>query len=100
LNPEFRVFGWSPTRDIFAYAVGVSGESTPEPAVYLLDAVSGEDELLLPTDSQSAPMVSDLVWSPGGRWLALGDLDLVRLVDTTGAEESRKLDLFGGVPGW
>lgn len=98
-NPEFRVFGWSPTRDVFAYAVGVNGESTPEPAVYLLDAVSGEDELLLPTDSQSAPMVSDLVWSPGGRWLALGDMDLIRLVDTTGAEESREIDPFGGASG-
>jgi WD40 repeat protein len=98
-NPEFRPFGWSPARDVFAYAVGVNGGATPEPAVYLLDAVSGEDELLLPTDGESAPMVFDLDWSPGGRWLALGDMDRVRLVDTTGAEDSRKIDPFGGVSG-
>lgn len=98
-NPEFRPFGWSPTMDVFAYAVGVNGGSTPEPAVYLLDAVTGEDELLLPTDGESATMVFDLDWSPGGRWLALGDMDRVRLVDTTGAEDSQKIDPFGGASG-
>ncbi len=98
-NPEFRPFGWSPTRDILAYAVGINGESTPEAAVYLLDAVSGENELLLPAAGQSAPMVFDLVWSPGGRWLALGDMNVIRLIDTTGAEPPRRIDPFGGVPG-
>jgi WD40 repeat protein len=98
-NPEFRPLGWSPTRDVLAYSVGVNGESSPKPAVHLLDAVSGEDQLLLPTAGESAPMVFDLDWSPGGRWLALGDMDLVRLVDTTGAEESRRIRPFGGLPG-
>jgi hypothetical protein len=98
-NPEFRPFGWSPASDVFAYAVGVNGGATPEPALHLLDAMSGEDELLLPTDGEPAPVVFDLDWSPGGRWLALGDMDRVRLVDTTGAEGSRKIDPFGGASG-
>jgi WD40-like Beta Propeller Repeat len=98
-NPEFRPFGWSPTSDVLAYAVGVNGESSPEPAVHLLDPVSGEDGVLLPSDGESAPMVFDLEWSPGGRWLALRDMSVVRLIDTTGVKESRRIHPFRGLPG-
>jgi Tol biopolymer transport system component len=83
-NPEFRPFSWSPTADVLAYATGVLGKPTlSTPAVYLLNPVTGEDTLLISTANDPKPDILDLVWSPDGRWIAMGNLDLIRIASTT-----------------
>lgn len=94
-NPEFRPSSWSPTEDVLAYATGVLGRpTTSSPAVYLLNPVSGEDKLLILTTSEPSPDVLDLVWSPDGRWVAVGNLNLIRIVDADESAPTVTVDPF------
>jgi TolB protein len=65
-----EVIAWSPTRDLLAYAIGRPPYSITD--LYALDPTTGEDRMLFSTGrGEHAPIVSDLVWSPSGRWLAV-----------------------------
>lgn len=56
---------WSPARDVLAYTRGEAPYRITE--AYLLEP-SGDDEPLL---SSADHVISDVAWSPSGRWLAL-----------------------------
>jgi TolB protein len=65
-----EVITWSPTRDLLAYAIGRPPYAIND--VYVLDPTTGEDRMLFSTGrGEHAPIVSDLAWSPSGRWLAV-----------------------------
>ncbi len=89
-------FSWS-TDDVMAYAVRTTDiHPLPgTPAAYVLDP-SGQDTLILTTEGESSPDIEDVVWSPDGRFLALGNQDLVRIVDTTGALAMQVISVYGG----
>lgn len=96
---------WSPTDDVFAYAAGSDGHPAPgTPAAYVLDPATGEDRLVLLTEGTPDPDIDDVVWSPGGRWLALGNTLLIRIVDTTGVLPAQEIDPYadsgGGLLAW
>ncbi len=104
-------FSWSPTDDVMAYAVGPTGEDfhpsrlrPGTPAVYALDPASGKDTMILSTEGLSSAEIDDVVWSPGGRFLALGNRELIRIVDTTGdmpIQETHPYEGSGGaLLGW
>jgi WD40 repeat protein len=64
-----EVIAWSPTQDLLAYAIGRPPYAITD--LYVLDPTTGEDAMLFSTGSgEHAPIVSDLAWSPSGRWLA------------------------------
>jgi len=65
-----EVIAWSPTQDLLAYAIGRPPYAITD--VYVLDPITGEDRKLFSTGrGEHAPIVSDLAWSPSGRWLAV-----------------------------
>jgi hypothetical protein len=65
-----EVIAWSPTRDLLAYAIGRPPYSNTD--LYALDPTTGEDRMLFSTGSgEHDRIVSDLAWSPSGRWLAV-----------------------------
>ncbi len=62
-------FGWSPTRDVFAYTQGEAPYRITE--AYLFVPASGQNRKLVSSAGEAYPVITDLVWSPSGRWLAL-----------------------------
>jgi WD40 repeat protein len=88
-----EVIAWSPTGDLLAYAVGRPPYSITD--LYALDPTTREDRMLFSTGrGEHAPIVSDLVWSPSGRWLAIAIVE--RTLD---AERSVVIiDVAGTVP--
>lgn len=87
---------WSPARDVLAYTRGEAPYRITE--AYLLEP-SGDDEPLL---SSPDHVISDVAWSPSGRWLALscwapGDDGRLRwqllVLDTRHRERPRALEL-------
>jgi Tol biopolymer transport system component len=61
-----EALGWSPAEDLFAYARGDPPYFTE---IRLLDPETGEDRRLV--SAWGYPYITDLVWSPSGRWLAI-----------------------------
>jgi WD40 repeat protein len=91
---------WSPTQDVLSYAQGEAPYRITE--VRLLDPTSGKDRALVSSDGKNYPIVTDVVWSPSGDWLAVtlwrpnggeGNLDL-RILDVAnpGRFSRSKLD--------
>jgi WD40 repeat protein len=62
-------FAWSPVRDLLAYTQGEAPYRITE--AYLLDPATGLNRKLVSSGGRPYPMITDMVWSPSGRWLAL-----------------------------
>jgi tricorn protease-like protein len=91
------VLGWSPAQDVLAYVTGFP-PSHRITQLHLLDALTGEDRLLLTTGSEEdSPVVVGIAWSPSGRWLAMAIWTpqevTVRVVDVTGGEAIREFGI-------
>jgi hypothetical protein len=94
-----EVIAWSPTRDLLAYAIGRPPYSITD--LYVLDPTTGEDRMLFSTGrGEHAPIVSDLVWSPSGRWLAVAIVERtlyleksVVIIDVTGEVPNSVIEL-------
>ena len=95
---------WSPAQDLLAYTQGKAPYRITEARI--LDPASGDDRVLVSSSSSDASIVTDLVWSPSGRWLAValsqsdgGDGSLgLRIIDATSPERSAQTDIdTGGV---
>lgn len=61
-----EALGWSPTEDVFAYA---RGDPPDFSEIRLLDPEAGEDRRLIA--ARGYPYITELAWSPSGRWLAI-----------------------------
>jgi WD40 repeat protein len=99
-NPDLPAMAWSSTKDILAYSTGVVGPPAPgAPAhtVHLLDALTGHNSVPLSLEEianvpgASDPFVLQLIWSPSGRWLAVGGSNQVTLLDTQRDSRARVL---------
>jgi Tol biopolymer transport system component len=94
-----EVIAWSPTRDLLAYAIGRPPYSITD--LYALDPTTGEDRMLFSTGrGEHAPIVSDLAWSPSGRWLAVAIVERtlyleksVVIIDVTGEVPNSVIEL-------
>lgn len=60
---------WSPTRDVLSYTQGEAPYRITE--AYLFVPASGQNRKLVSSAGKAYPVITDLVWSPSGRWLAL-----------------------------
>ncbi len=94
-----EVITWSPTEERLAYAVGRPPYAITD--VYVLDPSTGEDRMIFSTgEGESAPIVSDIAWSPSGRWLAIIVVERtlyldksVHIVDVAGSGQDSVLEL-------
>jgi dipeptidyl aminopeptidase/acylaminoacyl peptidase len=90
---------WSPTVDVLAYLQGEAPYRITE--VYLLDVATGDEQHLVSSEGEPYPQVTDLSWSPSGRWLALalwwaedGYLrQALRIVDTANPDTTREFEI-------
>jgi hypothetical protein len=95
-------FAWSPVEDVLAYTQGEAPYRVTE--VYLLDPVTGSEEHLVSSGGEEYPHVTDMVWSPSGRWLALTlwwaeegyPREAIRIVDSTNSQEVEEFDIETG----
>lgn len=95
-NPNPQLLAWSTTRDVLAYTMGVLvPEAHPgqNSGVRLLDPVTGDDRLLVDTTAHQDPYIASLVWSPDGRWLALGNQHVIRIEDVLGGEPQQVMSV-------
>lgn len=67
-------FGWSPSEDLLAYTQGEAPYRITE--AHVLDPVTDEDRHLVSSDGKRYPIITDLVWSPSGQWIALSLWDV------------------------
>ncbi|MGH2723235.1 MAG: WD40 repeat domain-containing protein [Actinomycetota bacterium] len=104
---------WSPAGDHLAYTRGQGPYNIRE--VRLLDPQANEDRLLMaleevdpgPPPDQPIPAITDLAWSPSGRWLAVGvweGMEDMRIIDPWGGEPARRLtggwETWRSIVGW
>ena len=68
-NESPRPLGWSPVEDLLAYSEAEAPYLIT--AVRLLDPFSTEDRLLLSSEETSYQGLTDLAWSPSGRWVGV-----------------------------
>jgi hypothetical protein len=99
---------WSLSEDLLAYSTGLVGPdnpSNPPHEVRGLNAVTGDDRLLLSTEGtvnvrgESDPFIVSLVWSPGGEWLAVGGRDEIRIINVAAGETVRVIQPYKGQEG-
>lgn len=80
-----EALGWSPAEDLFAYARGDPPYFTE---IRLLDPETGEDRRLV--SARGYPYITDLVWSPSGRWLATlrwrSSFTRIEVIDVAGGQ--------------
>ena len=96
-----EVISWAPTEDLLAYAIGRPPYAITD--VYVLDPSTGEDRQIFSTgNGDRAGIVSDLTWSPSGRWIAIIVTERtlyldqsVHIVDVTGEDMDSVLGLTG-----
>jgi Tol biopolymer transport system component len=96
-----EVVSWAPTEDRLAYAIGRPPYAITD--VYVLDPSTGEDRQIFSTgNGEHAGIVSDLAWSPSGRWIAIIVTERtlyldqsVHIVDVTGEDKDLVLELTG-----
>ena len=95
-------FGWSPSEDLLAYTQGEAPYRITE--AHVLDPVTDEDRHLVSSDGKRYPIITDLVWSPSGQWIALslwdvkGDRERVtlRIIDAdSGDVRETEVDVGG-----
>jgi len=89
--PALRDPVWSPDGSKIAVTNQVSGESTPKGKIYILDAATGELDLLLETDYGFRSVQS---WSPDGDEIAFSaslDIEGIWVVSADGSQEPRFL---------
>jgi WD40 repeat protein len=95
-------FAWSPVEDVLAYTQGEAPYRITE--VYLLDPITGSERHPITSGGEEYPHVTDLVWSPSGRWLAMtlwwaegGYLrEAIRIVDTVDPDEVVEVEVDTG----
>jgi WD40 repeat protein len=94
-STESVLIGWSPGKDLLAYTTGTPPYRAT--GLHVLDPSTGESEQLLRFENRT--QVTDLIWSPSGRWVAIarfdwigssGDFGIV-LVDPGGIGEPQEL---------
>lgn len=88
-NEDPQLMSWSPASDLVAYTTGQAVQlatSTRPRAVYTLDPVTSASILVLTTEGQSDATIFGLVWAPSGRWLAVDDGNLIRIVEIATAQ--------------
>jgi dipeptidyl aminopeptidase/acylaminoacyl peptidase len=95
-------FAWSPVEDLLAYTQGGPAYRITE--VYVLDPDTGKERHLVTSDGKEYPHVTDLAWSPSGRWLALtlwwADLGYLqeaqRIIEATSGEAVEEFEIDTG----
>ncbi len=97
-------FGWSPREDLLAYTQGEAPYRITE--AHILDPETGEDRQLVSSDGKKYPIITDILWSPSGRWIALslwdvkGDLRervTLRIIDANNGDVRETEIDVGGV---
>jgi WD40 repeat protein len=99
-STEFpQPIGWSPTSELLAYTQGEAPYRITE--VYVLDVATGDEQSLVTSEGELYPQVTDLAWSPSGRWLALAlwwaedgyPRQALRIVDTADPDKTREFEI-------
>jgi Tol biopolymer transport system component len=96
-------FGWSPREDLLAYTQGEAPYRITE--AHILDPETGEDRQLVSSDGKKYPIITDMLWSPSGRWIALSLWDVegdregvtLRIIDADNGEVRETGIDVGGV---
>lgn len=90
---------WSPD-DVLAYAQGEAPYRITE--VFVLNPAVGAEQHLVTAGGADYPIILDMAWSPGGRWLALVMFESLgegrvrtslRVVDATGVDPSLEFEV-------
>jgi Tol biopolymer transport system component len=99
-STEFpRSIEWSPVEDVLAYTQGEAPYRITE--VFLLDPTTGTERRLVTSSGEQYPHVTDMMWSPTGRWLALAlwwaedgyPQQALRIVDTANPDTTREFEI-------
>jgi dipeptidyl aminopeptidase/acylaminoacyl peptidase len=99
-STEFpQAFAWSPVGDALAYTQGEAPYRITE--VYLLDPTTGTERRLVTSGGEKYPHVTDMAWSPTGRWLALTlwwaeggyPEEAIRIIDIGNPQELEELEI-------
>lgn len=95
-------FAWSPHEDLLVYKQGEAPYRITE--AYVLDPATDEDRHVVSSGGKRYPIITDLVWSPSGQWIAFslwdikGDRETVtlRIVDVdSGDAQETEIDAGG-----
>lgn len=97
-----RAFAWSPHEDLLVYTQGEAPYRITE--AHVLDPATDEDRHVVSSGGKRYPIITDLVWSPSGEWIAFslwdikGDRETVtlRIVDVdSGDVRETEIDVGG-----
>jgi dipeptidyl aminopeptidase/acylaminoacyl peptidase len=102
-------FAWSPVEDLLAYTQGPghlrqAEGGLPITEVYVLDPDTGKERHLVTSGGKEYPHVTDLAWSPSGRWLAVtlwwADLGYLqeahRIIEATSGDAVEEFEIDTG----